>query len=77
MCFALPAAAKDTLTLDPTAAAPAAIREVTWGNIFEGLVTLDKDGKIQPLLVRNWTVSPGGLTDTFTPASWWPRSMAR
>jgi len=68
------ASAKDTLTvgmpveptgLDPTISAPVAIREVTWGNIYEGLVTLDKDGKIKPLLATEWKVSDDGLTYTF------------
>lgn len=70
----VPAAAKDTLVLglqveppglDPTVAAPTAIREVVWGNLFEGLVTLDRAGKLQPLLARSWTVSPDGLTYRF------------
>lgn len=69
-----PAFAKDTLVvgmtveptgLDPTVAAPTAIREVTWGNIFEGLVTLDPSGKIVPLLARSWTVSDDGLVYRF------------
>ena len=51
--------------LDPTVAAPTAIREVTWANLFEGLVKLDERGRIQPLLARSWTVSPDGLTYTF------------
>ena len=67
-------AAKTTLTLgmpveptglDPTIAAPVAIREVTWANLFEGLVKLDRDGKVVPLLAKSWTVSPDGLTYTF------------
>lgn len=66
--------AKDTLTLglpieptglDPTISAPVAIREVTWGNVYEGLVTIDKDGKIKPLLATEWTVSDDGLSYTF------------
>lgn len=74
LLLATPACAKDTLVLgmpveptglDPTIAAPTAIREVTWGNIFEGLVTLDKTGALQPLLAKSWTVSPDGLTYTF------------
>jgi len=74
LCGASPAPAKDTLTLgmaveptglDPTISAPVAIREVTWGNLYEGLTTLDKDGRIQPLLATSWTVSPDGLTYTF------------
>jgi peptide/nickel transport system substrate-binding protein len=65
---------KDTLTLgmpveptglDPTISAPVAIREVTWGNLYEGLVTIDKDGKVQPLLATEWSVSDDGLTYTF------------
>lgn len=65
---------KDTLTLgmpveptglDPTISAPVAIREVTWGNLYEGLVTLDKTGKVKPLLATRWTVSDNGLTYTF------------
>jgi peptide/nickel transport system substrate-binding protein len=68
------AQSKDTLVLglpveptglDPTIAAPVAIREVTWGNVFEGLTTIDKDGKVQPLLAKQWTISPDGLTYTF------------
>lgn len=68
------AQAKDTLILglpieptglDPTISAPVAIREVTWGNIYEGLVTIDKDGKVQPLLATEWDVSDDGLTYTF------------
>ena len=51
--------------LDPTIAAPTAIREVTWANVFEGLVKLDRTGKVVPLLARSWTVSPDGLSYTF------------
>ncbi|HEY8566769.1 MAG TPA: ABC transporter substrate-binding protein [Beijerinckiaceae bacterium] len=68
------AAPKTTLTLgmaieppglDPTVAAPVAIREVTWANLYEGLVKLDRNGKVQPLLAKSWEVSPDGLTYTF------------
>jgi peptide/nickel transport system substrate-binding protein len=67
-------AAKTTLTLgmaieptglDPTAAAPVAIGQVTWQNVFEGLVTIDRDGKIIPQLAKSWVISPDGLTYTF------------
>lgn len=51
--------------LDPTIAAPVAIREVTWANLFEGLVKLDRDGKVVPLLAKSWTVSSDGLSYTF------------
>ena len=52
--------------LDPTIAAPVAIREVTWANLFETLVKLDEAGRIQPLLAKSWTISPDGLTYTFS-----------
>ncbi len=67
--------AKDTLTLgmvleppnlDPTAGAASAIREVTYQNIFQGLTRIDRHGQVQPSLARSWTVSPDGLTYTFT-----------
>ncbi|MCB8819876.1 ABC transporter substrate-binding protein [Microvirga rosea] len=51
--------------LDPTVAAPVAIREVTWANLYEGLVRIDQDGKVQPLLAKRWDISPDGLTYTF------------
>ncbi|MDP9807254.1 peptide/nickel transport system substrate-binding protein [Rhizobium tibeticum] len=67
-------AAKTTLTLgmtveptglDPTIAAPVAIGQVTWQNIFEGLVAIDEAGKVQPQLAKSWEVSPDGLVYTF------------
>ena len=51
--------------LDPTVAAPAAIREVTWVNLYEGLVRIDRDGRVQPLLAESWEISPDGLTYRF------------
>ena len=51
--------------LDPTIAAPVAIREVTWVNLYEGLVRIDRNGKVQPLLAKSWEISPDGLTYTF------------
>jgi len=51
--------------LDPTVAAPVAIREVTWVNLYEGLVRIDRDGRVQPLLAKTWEVAPDGLTYTF------------
>jgi peptide/nickel transport system substrate-binding protein len=52
--------------LDPTAGAAQAIREVTYGNVFEGLVAIDRTGKIQPKLAEKWDISADGLVYTFT-----------
>jgi peptide/nickel transport system substrate-binding protein len=52
--------------LDPTIAAPVAIGQVTWQNVYEGLVAIDRDGKIVPALAKSWTVTPDALTYTFT-----------
>ncbi|NLS01906.1 ABC transporter substrate-binding protein [Rhizobium sp. P32RR-XVIII] len=51
--------------LDPTIAAPVAIGQVTWQNVFEGLVSIDESGKVQPQLAKSWDISPDGLTYTF------------
>ncbi len=68
------AAAQDTLELgmvlepphlDPTAGAAAAIREVGYANIFEGLTRIDQSGTVQPGLATSWTVSDDGLVYTF------------
>ena len=68
------AQAKDTLTmglvlepphLDPTAGAAAAIDEVVYANIFEGLTRIDQNGVVQPALARSWDISDDGLTYSF------------
>jgi peptide/nickel transport system substrate-binding protein len=68
------AAARDSLTLgtvlepphlDPTAGAAAAIDEVVYANIFEGLTRIDRNGEVKPALAESWTVSDEGLTYTF------------
>lgn len=51
--------------LDPTIAAPVAIGQVSWQNIFEGLVTIDHDGKVKPQLAESWEISADGKTYTF------------
>ena len=51
--------------LDPTVAAPVAIGQVAWQNLFEGLVRIDRDGVIRPELAQSWTIAPDGLTYTF------------
>jgi len=52
-------------TLDPTSGAAQAIREMTLQNIFEGLVRMDRTGKIQPCLAQSWEVAPDNVTHTF------------
>ncbi|MBE9553727.1 MAG: ABC transporter substrate-binding protein, partial [Proteobacteria bacterium] len=67
-------AAKDSLVLgmplepphlDPTAGAAAAIDEVVYANLFEGLTRIDENGAVQPGLASEWTISADGLTYTF------------
>lgn len=51
--------------LDPTAGAAAAIDEVVYQNVFEGLTRIDENGEVQPGLAESWTISDDGLTYTF------------
>ena len=51
--------------LDPTAGAAAAIDEVVYANIFEGLTRIDKNGAVKPALASSWTVSEDKKTYTF------------
>ncbi|MGJ8529555.1 ABC transporter substrate-binding protein [Maritalea sp.] len=51
--------------LDPTAGAAAAIDEVVYANVFEGLTRIDQTGAVQPSLATSWTISDDGLTYTF------------
>ncbi|WP_244178066.1 ABC transporter substrate-binding protein [Gluconobacter albidus] len=73
--FSRAAEVRDTLSiglaieppgLDPTRGSSEAIGMVTYGNIYEGLVHLDEKGTIKPLLARDWSVAPDGLTYDFT-----------
>ncbi|HEX4298709.1 MAG TPA: ABC transporter substrate-binding protein [Devosia sp.] len=53
-------------SLDPTTGgAAAAIREVTYVNIYEGLTRIEEDGSVVPLLAKSWDISPDGLSYTF------------
>lgn len=52
--------------LDFTATEGAAIPQALLVNVYEGLVKLDQDGKIQPLLAEKWDVSADRKTYTFT-----------
>lgn len=51
---------------DPTVSTSQEIARVTYGNVYEGLVMLSRDGEIVPALAESWEVSEDGLTWTFT-----------
>src|SRR5215470_12231162 len=51
--------------LDPTAGAAAAIDEVVYANVFEGLTRIGSHGEVLPALAESWTVSDDGKTYTF------------
>ena len=51
--------------LDPTAGAAAAIDEVVYANVFEGLTRYADDGTIQPALAESWEIAPDGLSWVF------------
>ncbi len=51
--------------LDPTAGAAAAIDEVVYANVFEGLTRFGPDGSVGPGLAASWEVSPDGTTYVF------------
>jgi len=52
-------------TLDLTTSDAASIPQVLLYNVYETLLKLDSAGRIQPLLARDYTVSPDGLAYTF------------
>ena len=51
--------------LDPTAGAAAAIDEIVYANLFQGLTRIVADGSVQPQLATSWNISDDGLTYTF------------
>ena len=51
--------------LDPTGGAAAAIDEVVYANIFEGLTRFSADGSIRPALAHSWDISEDGTVYTF------------
>lgn len=52
--------------LDPTGGAAAAIDEVVYANVFEGLTRFGSDGSVNPALAESWTISDDGMEYTFT-----------
>lgn len=51
--------------LDPTASAAAAVDEVVYGNVFQGLTRIAPDGTVQPALAERWDIQDGGRTYVF------------
>ncbi len=51
--------------LDPTGAAAAAIDEIVYANVYEGLTRFAADGSIRPALAESWDISEDGLSYTF------------
>jgi peptide/nickel transport system substrate-binding protein len=51
--------------LDPTTATSAAIPRVVYGNVLEGLVRIERDGKIAPALASEYKISKDGKEYTF------------
>ncbi|MBJ3774970.1 ABC transporter substrate-binding protein [Acuticoccus mangrovi] len=52
--------------LDPTAGAAAAIDEVLYANVFEGLTRIDAEGHVVPGLATDWEFGDDGLSLTLT-----------
>lgn len=52
--------------LDPTGGAAAAIDEVVYANIFEGLTRFGPDGSVRPALAKEWTIENDGARYVFT-----------
>ncbi len=51
--------------LDPTAGAAAAIDEVLYANVFEGLTRIGPSGEVLPALAESWEISDDGAVYTF------------
>lgn len=67
-------AAQETITLgmvleppnlDPTSGAAAAIDEVVYANVFEGLTRFGPDGSVRPALAASWEVEDGAKAYVF------------
>ncbi|MCO4316120.1 ABC transporter substrate-binding protein [Phyllobacterium sp. 21LDTY02-6] len=51
--------------LDPTAGAAAAIDEIVYANVFEGLTRIGANGEVLPALAESWDISDDGRVYTF------------
>jgi ABC-type transport system substrate-binding protein/ABC-type dipeptide/oligopeptide/nickel transport system permease component len=51
--------------LDPTITASSATAQVLFPAVYEGLVRLEENGVVKPLLATSWDVSTDGMTYTF------------
>ena len=51
--------------LDPTAGAAAAIDEIVYTNVFEGLTKIGPNGEVEPGLAESWSISDDGKVYTF------------
>jgi peptide/nickel transport system substrate-binding protein len=51
--------------LDPTANPAAAISEILYGNVYEGLVQFAADGSVVPKLALSWDIASDGLSYVF------------
>ncbi len=51
--------------LDPTAGAAAAIDEIVYANVFEGLTRINQNAEVLPALAESWSISRNGLKYTF------------
>ena len=57
--------AREPSGLDPTTSEDAAIGQIAFGNIFEGLVRLEPDFSVSGVLARSWSLSPDRRTLKF------------
>ncbi|WP_082726553.1 ABC transporter substrate-binding protein [Limnochorda pilosa] len=52
--------------LDPTISTSQEIARMVYDNVHQGLVRIDRHGRIVPALAKRWTISPDGKVYTFT-----------
>lgn len=51
--------------LDPTSGAAAAVDDVVYGNVFEGLTRITESGAVAPALAESWSIAADGLSYVF------------